>query len=48
MPRLTDEERGEFSSRARSLFISRATIAWFLETATPGQLSACLNLPQIR
>lgn len=44
MPRLTDEERGEFSSRARSLFISRATIAWFLETATPGQLSACSGM----
>ena len=36
VPRLTDEERGGvLLARARSLFISRATIAWFLETATP-------------
>lgn len=44
MPRPTDEERGEFSSRARSLFISKATISWFLETATPGQLAACSSM----
>ena len=44
MPRLTDEEREEFSSRARSLFISKATVAWFLETATPGQLAACSGM----
>ena len=41
MPRIPDAEREEFTSRARSLFISKATIAWFLETATPGQLAAC-------
>lgn len=41
MPRVTDEARAEFSSRARALFISKATIAWFLETSTPGQLRAC-------
>ena len=41
MPRLSDAERSEFASRARALFISKSTAAWFLETATPGQLSAC-------
>lgn len=41
MPRLSDAERSEFASRARALFISKATIARFLETATPGQLAAC-------
>lgn len=44
MPRIPDAEREEFSSRARSLFISKATIAWFLETATPGQLAACSGM----
>ena len=44
MPRVTDSERAEFSSRARSLFISKSTIAWFLETATPGQLAACSSM----
>ena len=44
MPRLTDEGREELSSRARSLFISKATISWFLETATPGQLAACSSM----
>ena len=44
MPRIPDAEREEFSSRARSLFISRATVAWFLETATPGQLAACSGM----
>lgn len=41
MPRLTDEGREGFSSRARSLLVSKATISWFLETAAPGQLAAC-------
>ena len=41
MPRPSDAERSEFASRARALFISKATAAWFLETATPGQLAAC-------
>ena len=40
MPGPTDGERGEFPSRARSPFISKATISWFLETAAPGQLAA--------
>ena len=44
MPRIPDAEREEFSSRARSLFISKATIAWFLEAATPGQLAACSGM----
>ena len=44
MPRIPDAEREEFSSRARSLFISKATIAWFLETATPGQVAACSGM----
>lgn len=44
MPRIPDAEREEFSSRARSLFMSKATIAWFLETATPGQLAACSSM----
>ena len=44
MPRIPEPERGEFASRARSLFISKETISWFLETATPGQLSACSGM----
>ena len=44
MPRLSDAERSEFASRARALFISKSTIAWFLEAATPGQLSACSSM----
>ena len=44
VPRLTDEGRGEFSSRARSPLVSKATISWFLETATPGQLAACSGM----
>ncbi len=44
MPRLTEEEREGFSSRAGSLSISRATVAWFLETATPGQVAACSGM----
>lgn len=40
MPRVTDEAREAFASRARSLFLSRSTVAWFLETATPGRLAA--------
>lgn len=44
MPRVPDAEREEFSSRARSLSISKATVAWFLETATPGQLAACSGM----
>ena len=44
VPRVPDSEREEFSSRARSPFISKATVAWFLETATPGQLAACSGM----
>ena len=44
VPRIPDAEREGFSSRARSLFISRATISWFLETATPGRLVACSGM----
>ena len=44
MPRVPDSEREKFSSRTRSLFISKATVAWFLETATPGQLAACSGM----
>lgn len=44
MPRPTDEEREGFSSRARSPLVSKATVAWFLETATPGQLAACSGM----
>lgn len=44
MPRPADEEREGFSSRARSPLVSKATVAWFLETATPGQLAACSGM----
>lgn len=44
MPRLSDAERPEFASRARALFTSKSTIAWFLEAAAPGQLSACSSM----
>ena len=44
VPRIPDAEREEFSSRARSLLVSKATIAWLLETATPGQLAACSGM----
>ncbi|WP_075280001.1 ATP-binding protein [Thermophilibacter provencensis] len=44
MPRPADEGRGEFPSRARSLFISEATISWFLETVISGQLAACSSM----
>lgn len=44
VPRIPDAEREEFSSRTRSLFISRATIAWFLEDVPPGQLAACSGM----
>ena len=41
MPRIPEAEREAFESRARALFISKATIGWFLGEATPGQVSAC-------
>ena len=44
MPRVLDSEREKFSSRARSLLVSKATVAWFLETATPGQIAACSGM----
>lgn len=40
VPGAPDAERREFSSRARSLFISKATISWFLEAATPSRPAA--------
>lgn len=44
MPRTSEEARAEFSSRARALFMSRATIDWFVGEATPGQLAACSRM----
>ena len=44
MPRIAEADRLEFAARARSLFISGATVEWFLESATPGQLEACSSM----
>ena len=44
MPRIADADRESFSSAARRLFLSNETVAWFLGTATPGQLSAATSL----
>ena len=44
MPRIAGADRLEFAARARSLFISGATVEWFLESATPGQLEACSSM----
>ena len=44
MPRIAGADRLEFAARARSPFISGATVEWFLESATPGQLEACSSM----
>ena len=44
LPRIPEAEREAFAERARSLFISRATVEWFLGEATPGQLEACSGM----
>ena len=43
MPRASGEAAA-FSSAARRLFISNATVAWFLSEATPGQLAAATSM----
>lgn len=44
MSRPSEPERAAFSGAARRLFFSNDTVAWFLETSTPGQLAACTGM----